>query len=269
MNAKINEAFTITSTDEYDYLNTTLAPPPTELPSTLATVEKNNTNNKSKHQSSLKCPKSSNNRSNRYNAKVEEEMGSLTLVKLTREQIEKEFYEYTLECRRRLDQLFTPTTTTTDSNSSIRSNRVKGQPRNAIQASSSSMKIPSSRNNNNNNNRLIDFSTISGNYKIFKVMPPTMTTTPNIAKASSCSQSRHSRPSNHYHHHQNSTLRPPPQPSLIATTTLLIRDKSDQHQHVDINGGEGTSRVGKSKSPTTLRLKSFGKPLSLEKIWHI
>ncbi len=122
----------------------------------------------------------------------------MTLVKLTREQIEKEFYEYTLECRRRLDQLFTPSTTTTDSNSSIRSNRAKSQPRNAIQVSSSSMKMPSSR--NNNNNRLINFSTISGNYKIFKVMPPTLTTTPtpNIAKARSCSQSRHNRPSNHY-----------------------------------------------------------------------
>ncbi len=205
----------------------------------------------------------------------------MTLVKLTREQIEKEFYEYTLECRRRLDQLFTPTTTTTttttDSNSSIRSNRAKSQPRNAIQVSSSSMKMPSSRNNNNNNNnRLINFSTISGNYKIFKVMPPTMTTTPNIAKARSCSQSRHSRPSNHHHHDHNnsSTLRPPPQPTLVATTTTpLIRDKSDQHQHhhhVDLNGEERTSRVGKSKSPTTtLKLKSFRKPLSLEKIWHI
>jgi len=93
------------------------------------------------------------------------------------------------------------------------------------------------------------------------------TTIPNIAKARSCSQSRHSRPSNHYHNN-SSTLRPPPQPTLIATTTTtpLIRDKSNQHQHVDLNGDERTNR---DRSPTTLRLKSFRKPLSLEKIWHI
>ena len=87
------------------------------------------------------------------------------LVKLSREQIEKEFYEYTLECRRRLDQLFT----TTDNSSCISTPTPPLLPPPLSKAFKTHNSLISTRSHNNN---LLNFSATTSKNKVFKIMPP-------------------------------------------------------------------------------------------------
>ena len=202
MNAKINEAFSIT--DEYDYLNTITKSPSKKTNSTNAQQTGPSTSS------------------------------ALTLVKLTREQIEKEFYEYTVECRHRLDQLFTPTTTdaSTSSRSSPQSITMSQQPTLAAKKTNSdkSSTMPS-------RNNLISFSAASGNYKLFKVMPPAMSL--RDVESNKCRQS-------------NQYTQP-----LTSTMMTSVRNQHQKRHRRDL------------EDENTLRLyKSFKRP-TMEKIWHI
>ena len=203
MNAKINEAFAIT--DEYDYLNTITKSPSKKTNSTNAQQTGASTSS------------------------------ALTIVKLTREQIEKEFYEYTLECRRRLDQLFTTTTTTdasTSSRSSPQSITTSQQPPLASKKTNSdkSSTMPS-------RNNLISFSAASGNYKLFKVMPPAMSL--RDVESNKCRQS-------------NQYTQP-----LTSTMMTSVRNQHQKRHRRDV------------EDENTIRLyKSFKRP-TMEKIWHI
>ena len=206
MNSKINEAFSIT--DEYDYLNTiTKSPSKKNLHSTT-------------HAQQTGASTSS----------------ALTLVKLTREQIEKEFYEYTLECRRRLDQLFT-TSTTTDASTSSRSSphsittTSQQPPLTTKKTTSDKSSTMPSRNN------LISFSAASGNYRLFKVMPPAMSI--RDVESNKCRQSN-----------------PYAQP-LTSTMMTSIRNQHQKRHRRDV------------EDENTIRLyKSFKRP-TMEKICHI
>jgi hypothetical protein len=204
MNAKINEAFSIT--DEYDYLNTiNKSPSKKNIPSTNAQQTGASTSS------------------------------ALTLVKLTREQIEKEFYEYTLECRRRLDQLFTTTTTTdasTSSRNSPHSITTSQQPPLAGKKTNSdkSSTMPS-------RNNLVSFSAASGNYRLFKVMPPAMSI--RDVESNKCRQS-------------NQYVQP-----LTSTMMTSVRNQHQKRHKRDV------------EDENTIRLyRSFKRP-TMEKIWHI
>ena len=243
MNAKINEAFS--TTDEYDYLNTLTKPSTT---TSNRQHQNQNQNNKQSNKALASNLKNENINSNKNAIST----SSFTLVKLTREQIEKEFYEYTLECRRRLDQLFTnATTTSTDASTTSRSSTAISQPLNvnmlAKKTHSSNTTFDTSKSNTlpSKNNNFINFGATSGNYKLFKVMPPTMSIRD---VESSKIMSNRSRQSNHY-----------TQPSIM-TSTLNRGQHQQQHQ-------TRHRRDVEDESPNRL-YKSFKRP-TVEKIWHI